>query len=39
MYVTAVAAPHASREMVKYDQSADPSGSALVSSAALAFLA
>ena len=39
MYVTAIAAPHAAREMVKYDQSADPSGAALVSSAALAFLA
>jgi AmmeMemoRadiSam system protein B len=39
MYVAAIAAPHAAREMVKYDQSADPSGAALVSSAALAFLA
>jgi hypothetical protein len=39
MYVAAVAAPHAAREMVKYEQSADPSGAALVSSAALALLA
>jgi AmmeMemoRadiSam system protein B len=39
MFVAATAVPHASREMVAYAQSADPNGGAMVTSAALAFLA
>jgi len=39
MYVTAVCAPHRTREMVKYEQSVDPNGAAMISSAALALLA
>lgn len=39
MYVTATCAPHASREMVRYEQAADPNGAGMVTSAALAFLA
>lgn len=38
MYATMVAAPHGQREMVNYDQSVDPNGVVLVSSAALALL-
>ena len=39
MFVAATAVPHASREMVAYAQSAEPNGGAMVTSAALAFLA
>jgi AmmeMemoRadiSam system protein B len=39
MYVTATCAPHATREMVRYEQAADPNGAGMVTSAALAFLA
>jgi AmmeMemoRadiSam system protein B len=39
MFVTATCAPHGSREMVRYEQSADPNGAGMVTSAALAFLA
>jgi AmmeMemoRadiSam system protein B len=39
MFVAASALPHGSREVVKYEQSADPNGGHLVSSAAVAFLA
>lgn len=39
MYVAALCTPHASREMVRYDQAADQNGVALVTSAALALLA
>ena len=39
MFVAATAVPHATREMVAYAQSAEPNGGAMVTSAALAFLA
>ena len=39
MYVTAFCAPHKAIEMVKYDQSIDQGGNAMVTSAALALLA
>jgi AmmeMemoRadiSam system protein B len=39
LYATATCAPHATREMVQYDQAADPNGAGMVTSAALAFLA
>jgi hypothetical protein len=39
MFVAATAVPHSGREMVAYAQSADPNGGAMVTSAALAFLA
>ena len=39
MFVAATCAPHSSREMVRYEQSADQAGAALVTSAALALLA
>jgi hypothetical protein len=39
MFVAAACAPHASREMVKYEQAADPNGAGMVTSAALALLA
>jgi AmmeMemoRadiSam system protein B len=39
MYVAALCVPHATREMVRYDQSVDPQGATMVTSAALALLA
>jgi len=38
MFVAATCAPHATREMVKYEQAADPNGGGMVTSAALALL-
>lgn len=39
MFVAAACAPHSAIEMVKYDQSVDPQGAGMVTSAALAMLA
>jgi hypothetical protein len=39
MYVAARCAPHAAREMVKYEQASEPNGATMVTSAALALLA